>query len=307
MTNQIVEISRVRDLLNKSKNEIEAALPKHLSADRMLRIAMTEVRRTPKLLECDPRSLIGAVIQASQLGLEPGSALGHCYFVPFFNGKSKQFEIQLVPGYRGFLDLARRSGQCQNIVARAVYAGDEFEFEYGLEERLVHRPCSVSERGELTHCYAIAFLKDGGRQFEVMSYDEIEAIRKRSKAGETGPWQSDYEAMARKTVLRRLFKYLPVSIEMQKAVGLDEAAERGEQQNREIIDVESTAENAPAEPQPQKGHVHRVKAARSKDDVQKAQEKIQEPAPQSFDPAFDSNDPAQPGFNCSAGNAAGVK
>src|SRR5690606_24918900 len=136
----------VMGLLEKMKGEIARCLPKHLTPERMARIAMTELRKTPKLLECDPMSFIAAIMQASQLGLEPG-VLGSCYLIPFWNAKAGKFECTFMPGYRGFLDLARRSGQIISLVARSVYENDEFSYEFGLKENIVHKP-SMLDRGE---------------------------------------------------------------------------------------------------------------------------------------------------------------
>lgn len=217
----------VMGLLEQMKGEIARCLPSHLTPDRMARIAMTELRKTPKLQECDPMSFIAAIMQASQLGLEPG-IMGSCYLIPFFNSKLGKFECTFMPGYRGFLDLARRSGQIKSLVARAVYENDVFEYEYGLEERVTHKP-AMDERGELKAVYAVALLKDGGHQFEVMSKREIEAVRQKSQGKNAGPWTEYYDEMARKTVVRKLFKWLPCSVEMQKAVSLDELQEVGKQ------------------------------------------------------------------------------
>lgn len=236
-----VKANNFKALLDKSKNEIERALPKHLTVDRMMRIALTEARKNPELLECEQTSLMGAVIQAAQLGLEPGSALGHCYLIPFNNRKKGMKEVQFIVGYRGMLDLSRRSGACLKVEAYAVYDGDHFDFELGLDAKLKHKPAMPRKPdAKLTHVYAIAELKDGVKQWDVMSFLEVEAIRGRSQSGGSSysPWATDYEAMAKKTVIRRLFKYLPVSIEIQKAVGLDEAAERGEQDNGSVIEIE---------------------------------------------------------------------
>lgn len=217
----------VMGLLEQMKGEIARCLPSHLTPDRMARIAMTELRKTPKLQECDPMSFIAAIMQASQLGLEPG-IMGSCYLIPFFNSKLGKFECTFMPGYRGFLDLARRSGQIKSLVARAVYENDVFEYEYGLEERVTHKP-AMDERGELKAVYAVALLKDGGHQFEVMSKREIESVRQKSQGKNAGPWTDYYDEMARKTVVRKLFKWLPCSVEMQKAVSLDELQEVGKQ------------------------------------------------------------------------------
>lgn len=228
--------------------QIKAALPRHMTAERMARIAMTELRKTPKLAQCEPMSFLGAVIQCAQIGLEPGNALGHAYILPY-EVRQKQgnqwvtvrTDAQLIIGYRGMIDLARRSGQIQSLNATAVYQGDEFECVMGLEPSLRHVPDFDNpdrEQAErLSFVYAVAKLKDGGTQFAVMSRAQIDAIRARSKAAGNGPWVTDYEAMALKTVIRRLFKYLPVSVEIQRAVQLDEKADAGiPQDNGYVID-----------------------------------------------------------------------
>ena len=225
------------------QQQIKAALPRHMTPERMARIATTEMRKIPKLAECNPMSFLGAVIQC---GLEPGGSLGHVYLIPF--GK----EVQVIVGYRGMIDLARRSGQIISIDARAVYEGDQFECSLGLESKLSHVPDwnnpNRADPAKLRFVYAVAKLKDGGIQFDVMSKVEVDAIRKRSKSSGSGPWVTDYAAMALKTVVRRLFKYLPVSIEIQQAVGIDEMADAGiSQQNSAILDGNFTEVETPAE------------------------------------------------------------
>lgn len=204
------------------KNQMAMALPKTLTADRLTRIVMTEFRKTPALLRCDQQSLFGAVLQCAALGLEPGSALGHCYLLPY--GKT----CQLIIGYRGMIDLARRSGQIVSLSAYVVHEADDFHYELGLHPDIRHVPSPSADRGPVIYVYAVAVLKDGGVQFEVMSRAEVESVRSRSKAGKSGPWVSDWDAMAKKTVIRRLFKYLPVSIEAVRATEIDERADRGE-------------------------------------------------------------------------------
>jgi recombination protein RecT len=232
--------------------QIAAALPRHMTAERMARIATTEMRKVPKLAQCEPMSFLGAVIQCAQLGLEPGSALGHAYILPYEKRKkvggewrTVAVEAQVIIGYRGMIDLARRSGQIVSIEARAVYEGDEFQCVLGLDSNIHHVPAwdnpNRSKADKLRFVYAVAKLKDGGVQFDVMSRVEVDAIRARSKSGDSGPWVTDYAAMALKTVVRRLFKFLPVSIELARAVSLDEAADMGQgQQNSAIIDGEFT-------------------------------------------------------------------
>jgi recombination protein RecT len=234
------------------QSQIKAALPRHMTAERMARIATTEMRKVPKLGQCDPMSFLGAVIQCAQLGLEPGNALGHAYILPFDKRekvgnqwKTVRTEAQVIIGYRGMIDLARRSGQIISIDARAVYEGDKFDCRLGLEPHIDHVPDwqnpSRADASKLRFVYAVAKLKDGGLQFDVMSRAEVEGIRARSKAADSGPWVTDFAAMALKTVVRRLFKFLPVSIEIQRAVGLDEMAEAGmSQQNAAVIDGDFT-------------------------------------------------------------------
>ncbi len=219
----------------KIKQQMALALPKHMTADRLARIATTEIRRTPMLARCDQTSFLGAIMQCAQLGLEPGGALGHAYLLPFNNRKKNCIEVQFIVGYRGMIDLARRSGQIVSLSARAVNENDEFSYEYGLDEKLHHKPYEKGDPGRLTHVYAVAKLKDGGVQFEVMSIEQVNAIRTQSKSKDNGPWVTHFEEMAKKTVIRRLFKYLPVSIELQTAVALDERTDAGVSQDNNLV------------------------------------------------------------------------
>ncbi|TWI69024.1 recombination protein RecT [Pseudoduganella lurida] len=244
------------------QSQLKVALPRHMTAERMARIATTEMRKIPKLAQCDPMSFLGAVIQCAQLGLEPGNALGHAYILPFdkrqkVGGRWETVgtEAQVIIGYRGMIDLARRSGQIISIEARGVYEGDQFDCELGLDSKLTHTPDwqnpNRTQPDKLRFVYAVAKLKDGGVQFDVMSRAEVDGIRARSKSADNGPWVTDYAAMALKSVVRRLFKFLPVSIEMQQAVGLDEQADAGvSQQNSAVID----GNFAEVEPPQELGH-----------------------------------------------------
>ena len=202
----------VGDYIEKMMPSISAILPKHVTADRMSRIALNVIRSNPKLLECDLNSLMGGVMEASKLGLEPG-LLGQCYLIPFKNNKMNRMEAQFIVGYKGLIDLVRRSGQISTLEARTVYENDEFEYAYGLDDKLVHKP-TMESKGAAIAYYAIAKLKDGGYSFVVMSHKEIEAHRdKYAKSKNYGPWKDDFEGMAKKTVLRQLIKYLPISVE----------------------------------------------------------------------------------------------
>jgi recombination protein RecT len=223
------------------KAQMAMALPKHMTSDRLARIALTEVRKTPALGKCDQASFLGAIMQCAQLGIEPGSALGHAYLLPFDNRKKGITEVQFILGYRGMIDLARRSGQILSIEARAVYTADKFHVSLGLNPDLTHEPdWEAEDRGPMRFVYAVAKLRDGGTQFDVMSRADIEKVRQKSRAGQSGPWVDHYEEMAKKTVIRRLFKYLPMSIEMAGAVEQDERIDINlPQDNPLTIDAET--------------------------------------------------------------------
>lgn len=231
-------IGNVKAFFESQKSTLAAVLPKHVGADRMLKIALGALRTTPKLMQARTDTLLGAIIQCAQLGLEPNTPLGHAYLIPFENRSKGITEVQIVFGYKGLIDLARRSGQIVSIAAHEVRANDHFEYEYGLDEKLVHRP-SMGDRGEVIAFYAVAKLVGGGYAFEVMSRADVEAIRNESQGWKTAvrfkkeassPWGPHFVEMGRKTVLRRLFKFLPVSIELATAATLDGKAAVGETQ-----------------------------------------------------------------------------
>lgn len=205
-------------LTSKSfKDQIALALPKHMTADRLARIALTEVRKTPRLSQCGIESFASAVMKASQLGLEIGSAFGQGYLVPY--GK----ECQLIIGYRGMIQLAHRSGQIKNIHADVVYENDYFDYEYGVEMVFKHKPNKHKDRGVITHAYAYAHLMSGGFEFVVLEKADVDKIKASSKSANI--WNAHYEEMAKKTALRRLFKMLPVSAEIVRAVTIEDARE----------------------------------------------------------------------------------
>lgn len=210
-------------MLEQFKGEIARALPRHLNADRMARIALTCFRQNPKLAQCQPASVFAAVIQASQLGLEPG-LLGQCYLIPYKD------ECTLQLGYQGLVDLVRRTGRVKRIEAHVVRDGDKFTYRTGLQTILEHEPALDGDPGEMRLAYAVAEFSDGGFHVEVMTRQQIESIRDRSqnvqnarKWNKATPWDTDTEEMWRKTLLRRICKYLPRSPELATAIALDEA------------------------------------------------------------------------------------
>ncbi len=223
-------------LSDQFKKQLALAVPKHLNADRMARIAATEVRKNKALLNTEPTSFLGSVMQAAQLGLEPGSALGQAYLVPYGN------QCQLIIGYKGMIDLARRSGQVLSLNAYAVREGDDFSFQLGLKPDIHHVPSLEADRIKkpITYVYAVATLQGGGYQFEVMSRAEVEAVR--AKAKSKNIWNTYFEEMAKKTVIRRLFKYLPVSIEALEITNADAKREAGEKvEPDDVINIEAVS------------------------------------------------------------------
>ena len=225
---------RISKLLQENKREIAAALPKHISIDRMVTIAQTAATSVPALLDCYTPSLFGAMIKCSQLGLEPNNALGQAYMIPFKNNKKNRTDVQLIIGYRGMIDLARRSGHVVSMNAQAVREGDEFDWGFGLEERLDHKP--GTDRGEITHFYAYAKLTGGGHQFDVLTKQDVDKVMASTQSrGQYGPWKDHYEQMGRKTMIRRLFNYLPVSIEMAEAAAIDSQGDGGMDQGLDEV------------------------------------------------------------------------
>lgn len=231
------QLKQVHEYLDKMKPEIEKALPRHIGADRLARIAYTTIRTNPKLLNCSMGSLMGSVMQAAQLGLEP-NLIGQCYIIPYKN------EASFIIGYRGMIDLARRSGNIETIYAHIVRENDEFEYEYGLNQDLKHKPV-LEDRGALIGAYMVAKFKDGGYYFEFMPKSEIEKRRKRSPAGNNGPWVTDYEEMAKKTVIRHGFKYLPVSVEIMSNIERTDESQKNfeEMEDNDFVDISPGMEN----------------------------------------------------------------
>jgi recombination protein RecT len=238
-------VTTLRDLLSKSKGQIALALPKHLTADRMIRVATTAFLRSPQLQECVPLSIVSCVIQAAELGLELGGVLGQCYMVPRYNknigGKEAVFQI----GYRGLIDLAMRSGRVDSMPLRIVYTNDLFSYAYGTKQYIRHTPSdegpppiqdpSLPYPDNVKAVYCVLNVKGSTRpDFEVMTTAAIESHRKRfapdSYKGSFSGWKTSWEAMAMKTPCRRLAKRAPVSVEFQKAALLDEYGESGVQQ-----------------------------------------------------------------------------
>lgn len=237
------------ELLEVSKNEIARALPNNIDPNRILRIALTAFRKNPELGKCQPLSVLAAVFQASQLGLEI-SMNGEAYLVPFRD------ECQMIPGYQGLMKLARNTGVVLDIYAHEVYENDYFELDLGLDRKLVHKPMVVKNgfpapthmRGEIVGFYAVGILRDGTRTFIPMCVDDVLAVRDDSKGyksakryNKPSSWDTHFVEMAKKTVIRSLCKMLPKSSQLSAALNLDRAAEMG---LRQQIDLHQVADGS---------------------------------------------------------------
>lgn len=215
----------LRDQIQQMESQFALAMPKGMEAAQLVRDALTALKQTPKLAECTPQSVLGSLMTCAQLGLRPG-VLGHAWVLPYWDSKSKSNQAQLIVGYKGYVELGYRSGHIASIIGRTVYEGDTFDVEYGLDDKLVHKPAMKGPRSTPVAHYAMVKLANGGRSFWVMTEDEMQAWKDRyaprNRAGNiVGPWVSDYEAMARKTCLLRLASWLPKSTEMAYAVEVD--------------------------------------------------------------------------------------
>lgn len=225
----------IKDYINAMSGEIAKALPQVMTPERFTRIALSAVSNTPKLGNCTPQSFLGAMMNAAQLGLEPNTPLGQAYLIPFENRKKGITECQFQIGYKGLIDLAYRSGEVKMIDAQVVYENDEFEYELGMDPVLKHKPARTN-RGNPIYFYATFKLTNGGQGFQVMSIEDVqEHAKKYSKIYNNGPWQTNFEEMAKKTVLKKLLKYAPLKTEFVKQVTQDETIKTKLSDNMEDI------------------------------------------------------------------------
>lgn len=235
-TNQVKKASPskgMEQLLTKMGGQIQKALPSMVSSERFQRVALTAFSNNTKLQQCDPMSFIAAMMQSAQLGLEPNTPLGQAYLIPY--GKQVQFQI----GYKGLLELAQRSGKIKTLYAHEVRENDAFDIDYGLNQTLTHKPLLKGDRGEVIGYYAVYHLDTGGNSFIFMTKDEVlEHAKRFSKTYNSGPWQTDFDAMAKKTVIKQLLKYAPLSIELQKATSMDETVKTEISDDMSLIEDE---------------------------------------------------------------------
>lgn len=211
----------IKSLIKSAEGEIKKALPSVMTPERFSRMVTTALTTNPKLGECTPMSFVGAMLAAAQLGLEPNTTLGQAWLIPYYNGKSKRMEVQFQIGYKGLIDLAYRSGEVELVQAQIVYENDEFTCEFGLEPKLKHVP-AAGDRGKPVKVYALFKTKSGGYGFDVASMEEIRShAQKYSKSYGSGPWQTNFEEMAKKTVLKKVLKYAPLKSDFVRGVAQD--------------------------------------------------------------------------------------
>lgn len=234
----------IADMVKALEPEIKRALPSVLTPERFTRMALSAINNTPKLAECAPMTFIAAMMNAAQLGLEPNTPLGQAYLLPYQNNKKRILECQFQLGYKGMIDLAYRNERMQSIEAHTIYENDEFHYELGLEPKLKHVP-AWENRGNIIGFYAVFRLDNGGYRFEVMSKSDIDAYAATySKAftSDFSPWRTNYEGMAKKTVIKQLLKYAPIKTDFRKAISMDESiktelsVDMSEVKNEDIIE-----------------------------------------------------------------------
>ncbi len=229
------QLKTLQDLFTKYREQLALAMPDHMAPEKLIRLALTAISNNPKLLECTPKSLMRCMMYSAEFGLEPGP-FGLCYYVPFKNNKEKCTEAVFIPGYKGVLKLVRNSGELRTVMVEPVYEQDAFHVSYGLKPDLTHTPSFKKDRGQLLSFYCVILLKDGGAQFKVMSLAEVETHRdefsqsfKTSQKFGKGDsaWETDFNAMACKTVLLKTAKLCPISKEAQNLMAVEEAGELG--------------------------------------------------------------------------------
>lgn len=251
----MTEKGLVQQMVINMKPQFAAALPEVMSPERFIRLTLTAFSKTPMLYECSQGSLLGSLLMAAQLGMEPNSPLGQAYLIPYYNRNSGKYECQFQLGYKGMINLAYRSGRVTDIAAYEVRANDSFDYELGLNSKLYHKP-ALHDRGEVIAYYAVWHTKDGGHGFAVMSKEDIENHKKQySKADQKGfsPWKTQFDEMAKKTVLKKALKYAPMAADFQRAMASDGAVKTvpdiTEIQGVDILDAPNEMDYADAEVQ----------------------------------------------------------
>ena len=241
------------DIYEKVKRQQEAvadALPAGMDPGRFVRMVLTEMKRTPKLATCSPVSVLGAMMLSAQTGLEPGGPLGPAFLIPRWNSREKCNEAQFQIGYKGYVQLAARSGV--TIVARTVRTDDEFEWAYGTDEYIRHRPV-LDSQAIACAWYAIGFIPGRHAPFVVIDRNVADKARKAAASPDRGPWSTNYDEMALKTSILRLKNFLPLSTDVATAMAVDGAVVLDEQATVEQVAAEMDVETPEDQPELEEG------------------------------------------------------
>ena len=236
--NEAVKLTKnmsIADMIKAMEPEIKKALPQVITPERFTRMALSALNTTPKLAECSQMSFLGALMNAAQLGLEPNTPLGQAYLIPYRNKGKLECQFQI--GYKGLIDMVYRNENIQTVQAQCVYENDDFQYELGLDPKLVHKPALKS--------------KNGGFGFEVMSKEDVDDHARRfsqSFGSSYSPWKTNYEEMAKKTVIKKCLKYAPLKTDFVMQMNNDESIKSeinvdmsevvNEQEDPNIIDQE---------------------------------------------------------------------
>ena len=243
----------MKDFVQSMSTEIAKALPSVITPERFTRMTLTAISNNPQLAECTPKSFLGAMMSAAQLGVEPNTPLGQSYLIPYRNKGVLECQFQL--GYKGLLDLAWRSGEITSIYAETVYENDEFSYELGLNPDLKHVPAREN-RGNPIFFYAVFVTKSGGKGFRVMSVEDVRAhAKKYSKASNSSysPWNTDFEGMSKKTVLKALLKFAPLKTEFHRGLAADSTIKTELSEDMSMVKDETDYIDVEAEEAPQAG------------------------------------------------------
>lgn len=243
-------VERIKLKIEGIQAQLAKAIPvtmqKTFTPERLTRLFWQEVRRIKHLDECTPETIATGLMTAAQLGIEIG-VMGQGWLLPFYNKKRNCYEATFLIGYKGLVGLARRSGEVASIETHIVYTNDLFRLKLGIETTVEHEPCLNGPRGTAKLVYGVARFKDGGHHFEFMTMDDVQKVRARSRSKDDGPWVTDFEQMVRKTLIRRMANYLPMSIEFSNALTVDQANEEGKKASidGEFVEIEEEQEEPP--------------------------------------------------------------
>jgi recombination protein RecT len=280
MSKQISVIEDLRNSIDNLKPQIKLALPAHIPVDRFARVLMTAISTTPALAQANRTTLFGACLKLAQQGLLPD---GKEAAIVTFRTKDGGTTAQAMPMVSGILKLVRNSGELSTLSPHVVYENDEFTYYIDQDgEKLKHVPNLKGARGEITHAYCVARTKDGGTYIEVMSKEEIDSIRKSSRAAGSGPWTSWYGEMAKKSVIRRLAKRLPMSTDLDDAIKVDD--DLYDLDKPPVVDAAPSSDQAPEPAKPVKAaakgpkNLNKIIETKSEPVVEHTEAELESPA-----------------------------